>query len=147
MARKRRHLRRVQITPKEFERLNHILEKANKADAVQKGRAHERLVESVVLELAYKGKIPTTTAGIRLTRPFSSEDKDGNDLLIETDQGRIGIQVKSSWKAYLDFRKIRPNLICVRVNKDTKRKTLAWLLQRLIWGKYKQMQMQRTLCH
>ncbi len=107
------------------------------------GRDNERRALSIASELSQKGLIPHVKGRLPyLTVPKSPEDYAGYDLMIPTDLGEIGLQVKSSeygkklfverFLARDDF----PFIACIVVNRHRSNTKITKQISRTCWREY-----------
>jgi hypothetical protein len=107
------------------------------------GRKNEQYALAIATELSQKGLIPHVRNQLPwLTKPFSDADRDGYDLIIPTDLGAIGLQIKSSSygkKVFTDrflARDDLPYIACIVVNRQLSSAKVAERIRRVCWSEY-----------
>jgi len=118
-----------------------------KPPSVKKGRENEKLALMHAKILYKTGRIPHLQwQQPYLTRPYSKLDRRGIDLVVPTDYGDIGIQIKSSWRgkqAFIEYGVKYPNLPtipCVVVNDGMREVDIREDLRRACWSEYYALQ-------
>ncbi len=111
------------------------------------GRENELYAEEIASELSKKGLIPHIKGQLPyLTIPRSEEDYAGYDLMVPTDLGEIGLQIKSSEygkKLFIErflTRDYLPYIACVVVNRHRSRAKVTEAIRRTCWREYYSLQ-------
>lgn len=115
------------------------IDQALRRDNLMRGRGNENAAFQAAIELAEAGDIPAQKSAIRKTEPFSLEDKQGWDMVIETDRGTIPIQIKSSRKAMNIFVFEHPNISCVVISRDMNNNDIREILKKTILQQYESL--------
>lgn len=119
--------------------ISEIISSANEL----RGRENEQYAHEIASELSQKGLIPHIRGALPyLTTPKSDEDYAGYDLMIPTDLGEIGLQIKSSEygkKVFIEkflTRDYLPYIACIVVNRHRSRAKITEQIRRTCWREY-----------
>lgn len=74
-----------------------------------------------------------------LANPFSIQDNKGYDVIIPTNKGEIGIQIKSSLKSLENFYRKHPSIPCIVVNEYRSDERILIELRAAILHKYRNL--------
>lgn len=122
-----KRLRRTYIKPGTNSRLEKLIDRVRQYDDLRKkprvsptyvkGDGNEDRALHITKSFLEKDEIPLNPKReVQITTPFSLSDKRGYDLIVPTDRGDVGIQIKSSRKYQDEFFKKHPDIPCVVVN-------------------------------
>lgn len=100
------------------------------------GEENEERALLIIKELAHDGLLPESAQRARICPHYSLADVRGVDILIPTDKGDVGIQIKSSY-AYLEkFLQKHPDIPSVVVNPHKTTERLKIELNSAFWHGY-----------
>ena len=110
--------------------------------ALQKGVKNEQRARRLASHLHTKGLIPhDTSKEVYVTRKWSEMDMSGYDLIIPTDLGDIGLQIKSSFYGKKKFeerqrKKSYVRIRCIVVNDKLTDAEIVEKIRRNCWREY-----------
>ena len=98
-----------------FGREQDLTESALPSKELKGIRNEQRAFELIDLIIREEG-LSILTSRPYIAEKYSIEDLDGFDIIIPTEQGKIGIQIKSSYKYLMLFHEKRSNIPAVVVD-------------------------------
>ena len=112
---------------KDFARMQNIIDKVAAIDALKnsprtspediRGDGNEQRAFRIIEDFVERERFPLNPDRItHISKHFSSQDMKGYDIIVPTDRGDVGVQIKSSMQEMLKFMKKKPHVPCVVVN-------------------------------
>lgn len=133
-----RSLRSRPLDAQAARRVEQLFFKINDPTRNKRGDENEKFALKLVRRLAERCEIPAT-AEPYLTGHNSERDRRGEDIVIPTALGDVGIQIKSSQKKADEFRRVHPHIPCIVIPVSPAEALVSDLLKQAILGKYERL--------